>query len=193
MRDIQVAVIGCTNNQVSSLAAIGNFQGSGQLVDANSFAMCSGQFVQFDVEFTDPDIANILTVVSNVEQILPGAILTQTATTINADGDAEITATFTWTPTLADAGFHVFTISASDDACPVVSSQTYSFDVRVYKGEGAGLDIYQCSYPDNTKLLVGFSENILCNSLSIADLEVLDPNGNIININSSFLISCING
>jgi gliding motility-associated-like protein len=181
MRDIQVKVIDCTNNQVSSLATIDNFQGAGTLIDANSFQMCSGQYVSFDVKFTDPDINDIITVSTNIAQTLPGATMTQTTTQV-INGIATVIATFEWTPTLADAGFHVFTITAKDDACPVISSQTYSFDVTVYKGEGAGLDLYQCSYPDNSKLLVGFSEPVLCNSVAISDFELLDPNGNVVNI-----------
>lgn len=117
-RDIQVTVIPCTND----LPTMTGINGT------NSFSatICANSQFCFDAFSNDPNVGQNLTVVWN--QAIPGAVF-------NAPSAAHPTGTFCWTPTLADVSTapHCFTVQVTDDACPLLGSQTYSYCLTVTK------------------------------------------------------------
>ncbi len=134
-RDIQLVVLNC-NNQVPSIGAPFNVTG-GYANGPTLFEVCPGQALGFQVTGTDPDPGQTLTVSTNLSAVIPGATITTTGTN-------PVTSTFNWQPTGSDTGFHSFTFTIEDDACPILGQQIYSFQIYVLAGTSAGPDMTIC-------------------------------------------------
>lgn len=116
VRDIQVRVIACSNSNPS----VSGINGSNNY----STSICAGNTLTFNVQASDPDAGQLLTLTWN--NAIPGATFTSTTGT-NPVG------TFTWTPNANQISTnpYCFTVSVSDDNCPLNGSQTYSFCITV--------------------------------------------------------------
>lgn len=129
MRDVQFQVLAssnCSGGQPSS-PAVGSPTGAG-IIDSVSVQMCPGNVVTFDVTSTDPN-GNLLTMTSNVSSAIPGATFT-----VNPNGtDTFTVGTFTWAPGQGDAGLNFFTVTVTNDACPISSTSTSTIRVFVYE------------------------------------------------------------
>lgn len=116
IRDIQIRVVSCTN----TLPWISGINGS------NNFTatVCAGGTFNFDIFSFDNDAANNLTLTWN-NGITGGNFSTS--------GGSRPTGTFTWTPTQNQISGtpYCFTVTVSDDDCPLNGSQTYSFCLTV--------------------------------------------------------------
>ncbi|TVR78529.1 MAG: hypothetical protein EA412_08830 [Chitinophagaceae bacterium] len=113
MRDIQVIVINCsnTNPEASGINGGGSFTTN----------VCAGSPLCFDILTSDPDGDNVtLTWNSGI----PGGTFTTT-------GGQFPTGTFCWTPLPSDTGSHSFLVTATDDACPLTASNTYTYEIQV--------------------------------------------------------------
>lgn len=136
-RDIQLVVLQCTNSQPDLTPRdVVNLTGGVQ-IDSNSVEICPGVPLSFDIVASDPNPGDLVTLGSNVAQAIPGA-------TFNTSGTNPVTGTFSWTPTVADAGFHNFTVSIQDDGCPILGSQIFNFDITVVPSTDAGPDRTYC-------------------------------------------------
>ena len=137
LRDLQIVVQTCTNNlpAMSSPGIIN--QVGGVRVDDNSVEVCVGETTTFEIEFSDPDLLDVLTVTSNMTTTLPGATITTTGTN-------PITAQISWTPPAGSQGFHDFTLTVQDNGCPFLGTQVYYFDVVVPDRTEAGPDQNYC-------------------------------------------------
>ncbi len=125
-RDIQVTVISCTN----ILPALTGINGT------NSFSatVCADAQFCFDVFSNDPDVGQNVTI--TWDNAIP-------AGTLNSNGATRPTGSFCWTPTQADASPnpHCFTATVTDDACPFLGSQIFSYCITVVDVDvDAGLD-----------------------------------------------------
>lgn len=122
MRDIQVVVLNC-NNAPPVSSPITNVTGATP-VGNNAFEIdvCSGTQFCFQINSTDPDPNQNLTVTWN--NGIPGA-------TFTVSGQPPV-ATFCWTPTAADVGLNNFVVEAIDNACPVPGRSTRSYSVNVF-------------------------------------------------------------
>ncbi|MFB0924460.1 MAG: hypothetical protein QMB65_04135, partial [Vicingaceae bacterium] len=100
--------------------------------------MCPNDNVCFEINFSDPDGDNI-TLNTNILAAIPTA-------TFNVVGNntPNPIGTFCWTPTPLDSGLNVFAIIATDDACPIIGTQSFVFDVTVFDEPYAGLDDTIC-------------------------------------------------
>jgi hypothetical protein len=116
VRDIQVTVLNCSNN----LPTLTGINGT------NDFTMdvCANTPTCFNVFSNDADASQ------NVSVFWNSAIDSATFTTA---GTPHPTGTFCWTPTTADISNtpYCFTVRVSDDACPFVGAQTYSYCITV--------------------------------------------------------------
>lgn len=138
LRDIQVLVIVCSNSAPDpSDGAITNLTGSATQTGPNAIELCEGNDFCFDFAIADPDAGDTLTVTSNVTSTLPGAAFT-------VSGINPATGTVCWTAPPGSAGFHVFTITAQDNACPVMGAQTYAYTVNTIERTNAGPDLTLC-------------------------------------------------
>lgn len=121
MRDIQLVVISCTNTSpvISPPANI-----TGGSLAGNTFAVCAGNTLTFNITATDIDAGDLLAAGSTITSTIPGA-------TFTASGSNPVTGTISWPTSLANVGNHTFTLTVSDNACPIPSNQVIGFDIIV--------------------------------------------------------------
>lgn len=116
VRDIQITVLNCTND----LPTLTGINGT------NNFDMtvCANENVCFDVFSNDINAGQQVGLFWN--NAIPNA-------TFTSAGSPHPTGTFCWTPTQADISntAHCFTVRVSDDACPFIGSNTYSYCITV--------------------------------------------------------------
>lgn len=143
MRDIQVVVIAdflCTN-QSPSISPITSINGGGFIdADSSTVQMCPNTQLTFDINVTDSN-GDVITVTSNAATAIPGSSFT-----VIGSGSSVI-GRFTWTPTVADTGFHPFQITYRDNGCPVSTPQTVTYVVYVFDKVVASVDQVYCGNP----------------------------------------------
>lgn len=130
VQDIQFVVEDCINTPPVAPIAIGNFDNGGtnaafdSLISPNTISMCSGDFFECTVTFTDINlIEDTLIITSNITDILPGATMT-------VSGINPATATLSWNYTSGYTN-NVITVYVNDGACPVMGSNSYSILLNV--------------------------------------------------------------
>ncbi len=113
-RDLQFAIIACSNNNPT----LGGINGTNTF----TYEVCAGTNFCFNVNSFDADAGQ--TVTMNWNNAIPGA-------TFTTSGSPHPTGTFCWTPTPADIGQHIFTVSATDNACALVGSAIRGYLINV--------------------------------------------------------------
>lgn len=115
-RDIQVTVIDC-NNQLPALSGI---NGTGSFTTS----VCAGTQLCFNITSSDANAAQNTTV--SWDYAIPGATFTV------IPGNRE-SASFCWTPTVSDISNnpYCFTATVTDDNCPFLGSQVFSYCITV--------------------------------------------------------------
>lgn len=114
LRDLQFAIIACSNNNPT----VSGINGTNSFV----YNVCAGTNFCFDVNSADADAAQNVTMTWN------GAIPTATFTTTNVPRPV---GTFCWTPTIADIGQQIFTVSVEDDACVLNGFSTVGYLINI--------------------------------------------------------------
>ncbi|RMG67177.1 MAG: PKD domain-containing protein [Bacteroidetes bacterium] len=125
MRDLQMVVLNCFN-QVPQLGPPTNVTG-GQL-NGNTFSLCAGNTLSFDIQGHDPDVIDQLSLTSTLAAAVPGA-------TFNVSGVNPVDGSFSWPTTLADTGTYFFTLTLRDNGCPVEGQQVVGYNIVVRTGE----------------------------------------------------------
>lgn len=113
-RDLQFAIINCNNNNPSA----SGINGTGSF----TYDVCAGTNFCFDINSADADAAQTVTMVWN--NAIPGATFT------TSPGPRPV-GTFCWTPTLADIGQQIFTVSVEDDACVLNGTATVGYLINI--------------------------------------------------------------
>src|SRR5690606_15936948 len=113
-RDLQFAIIPCANNN-PTLSGING-------TNTFTYEVCAGTNFCFSVNSSDVDAGQ--TVTMTWTNAIPGA-------TFTTSGSPHPTGTFCWTPTVADIGQHIFTVSATDNACALVGSAVRGYLINV--------------------------------------------------------------
>lgn len=144
VRDMQVIILGTCANVVPDVIPPQSGGVSGGTINGNVFQVCAGQTLGFTIQATDPDPQDTLTVTTNIPTAIPGATVTTT-------GVNPVIITFTWPTSSNDVGVHSFTITISDDACPVPGDQVLGFDILVPGVEILANDTLIC--PGSTQLI----------------------------------------
>ena len=111
-RDLQFAIINCNNNNPSASGINGTA--------AYTFDVCAGTNFCFNVNSTDADAAQNVTMTWNAA--IPGATFTTTA------GSRPV-GTFCWTPTAI--GQQIFTVTVEDNACVLNGRATVGYLINV--------------------------------------------------------------
>ncbi len=132
VRDILFVVIDCSNtNPDADSGTIQNLSGSASLDGDYALLACGSASFCFDAIITDADDLQSLTLTSNVDQVLDGA-------TFDVTGTNPAIAAVCWDGQGASPGTYVFTINATDDACPQPASQILSYSITISEGPNAG-------------------------------------------------------
>jgi len=113
-RDLQFAIINCNNNNPTA----SGINGTNNFV----YNVCAGTNFCFDVNSEDADAAQIVTMTWN--EAIPGATFTTT-------GGPRPVGTFCWTPTVADIGQQIFTVSVEDNACVLNGFGTVGYLINI--------------------------------------------------------------
>jgi len=125
MRDLQMVVINCFN-QAPTITPPFNILG-GQY-NGNTFSVCAGNTLEFDLVATDPDQFNVLSFTSSLAIAIPGA-------TITLAGTNPLRIHFSWPTTVADIGNYFFTSTVEDDGCPLTARLVIGANIIVQMGE----------------------------------------------------------
>ena len=131
MRDVQIVVRPCGANTAPSASGING-------TNNYSTTVCAGSPVTFTINTSDPNAGQGTVITWN------GGIAGATFTT---SGSPFQTATFSWTPTLADIGNNNFAVQVTDNACPLSGSNQYGFTLVVtppLTPANAGTDLVSC-------------------------------------------------
>ncbi|MBK7482753.1 MAG: gliding motility-associated C-terminal domain-containing protein [Flavobacteriales bacterium] len=113
-RDLQFAIINCNNNNPSA----SGINGTGSYV----FNVCAGTNFCFNINSTDADAPQNVTMTWN--DAIPGA-------TFTTSGGSRPVGTFCWTPTLANLGQQIFTVTVEDDACVLNGTATVGYLINI--------------------------------------------------------------
>jgi hypothetical protein len=122
IRELQITVSNtCTNNNPAT-SPVNNIGGSS--LNGNTFSTCPGNVMNFQITATDPDVGQILTATHNIATNLPGA-------TVLTVGTNPLTLNVTWPVPLAPLPFYTFTVTFSDNACPIQGQQILGFLIDI--------------------------------------------------------------
>ncbi|MBP6312293.1 MAG: T9SS type A sorting domain-containing protein [Flavobacteriales bacterium] len=132
MRDLQFVVFACSSNPPSPTSGtISGTTGACQQTGPRAVDACTSGDFCFTTIIDDPDASDIIQLVSNIEQVLPGATFTVT-------GVNPVSATICGNAQGLSSGLYPFTITAADNTCPIPGVQIFTYQFSV--GSGAGLD-----------------------------------------------------
>jgi gliding motility-associated-like protein len=144
LRDMQLTVVTC-NNQLPTLGGITDTASQYYPTDTiYDYQLCLSDTVLFNIFSFDPDVSNHLTMTWN--QGIPDGTFTVTGNGTNAP-----VGHFFWVPaggTVSNVPY-CFTVNISDDNCPYVGTQTFSYCLTV---QGINIDL---NLPPDTLLCMG--------------------------------------
>lgn len=166
MRDFLFVVSPCANT-VPSIES-GTFTGvtgPATILGERELGICGSEEFCATITVADANIDQGLTLTSNATTVMDGATLTITGTN-------PITAELCWANAMP--GTYHFAITATDDACPVVGSQIYNYEVAVTTAPDAGTG-------GSTSVCANASSFALVDSLGGSPALTgswLDPEGN---------------
>lgn len=140
IRDIQIVVIDCPNNQIPPvLSPYRNVGGGGYIIDSNVVGICPGNTLTFNLIGTDGNTGDSVFITSNFDSTFAGGTMTITNQT------NPTTASFSWTPTASDVGTHYFVATVKDNHCPVTATQNFAYQINVLDEVSAGPDQKYCT------------------------------------------------
>jgi large repetitive protein len=133
MRDFPFRVTACSNTLPSAGSGMITGTSGGAMADGErSMELCRENASCALIEFSDPDASQALTISTNVASVLPGV-------TITYSGTNPVVATLCWTELNAAVGNYTFTMTATDNACPIMGTRSYLFTAEVVELPYAGM------------------------------------------------------
>lgn len=140
MRDIQFVVQSCSN-QVPNPASgtITGLAGTATQTGNYTLEMCNGSDFNFSATYTDVNVKDSLSYVTNIGAVLQGATVTKTSV-----GKNPLTLNFNWNPNSVTPGTYSFSVTVNDNGCPVAGIQTYVYTVKIFKSTFTGPDQVIC-------------------------------------------------
>lgn len=126
--DVQFTIINCANSlPLPPQSGITNVTGGGVLTPPNKITLCEGSATCFDIVFTDPNQNQVLTLTSQVTNILIGS-------TFTVNGTNPATATICWQAPPGSQGSYTFSVQAKDGACPIEGITSFGVELIVIPG-----------------------------------------------------------
>lgn len=131
-RDVQFVVRPCPGNTSPVASGI---NGGGTYATS----VCANQPISFTINGSDANAGQLVAMTWNSG--IPGGTFTVGGTPTNPVG------TFSWTPTTANIGNNVFTVTVTDNACPLVGTSNTGISITVtppFTPINAGPDLSAC-------------------------------------------------
>ncbi|MBL1180047.1 MAG: PKD domain-containing protein [Bacteroidetes bacterium] len=126
--DVQFTIINCANSlPLPPQNGITNVTGGGVLTPPNKITLCEGSATCFDIVFSDPNQNQVLTLTSQVTNILVGS-------TFTVNGTNPATATICWQAPPGSQGTYTFSVQAKDGACPIEGITSFGVELIVIPG-----------------------------------------------------------
>jgi hypothetical protein len=135
--DTQIIVFACANNVSSLSGGITNLTGAATLFDSTTIDACGGSSFCFDYQVSDLDPNDTLTLVNNLQNYWPGAVITLAGTN-------PLDINVCWTAP-ASGGNHYLPMQVRDNACPIAGNNTHMILLRALEGTSAGPDAISCA------------------------------------------------
>lgn len=179
IQDFTFEIANCSNQIIScDNSNISNVVGSVTQTNSTTLEMCEGVPFSFDLTFTDPDINDSIYVISNINTVLQGSVVTYSYP--NAPNTSVMTMNVSWTPPQGSANENnAFTVTVRDNACPVSGQQTLVYNINVIGSTYVGQDVTICQ---------GDEVDITATNGSVFNWYLI--NGEPINVGTNF--SCSN-
>ncbi|MCA1752553.1 MAG: hypothetical protein LC670_12360, partial [Flavobacteriales bacterium] len=117
--------------------SLSHLSGGGYPVSDNAIGACEGDDFCFEIAFASDDPALIVSITSNIDNLIPGANMTVT-------GENPATAEFCGTIPGGYTGGS-FLITATDDNCPVVGQSFLAVDIGLRNPVAVGSDTLVCA------------------------------------------------
>jgi len=136
-KDVQFSILNCTN-QSATFNGLSNISASATQLSDYAFQACPNNLIAFDIEISDPDVLQSLSIETNADSFLPNA-------TISLSGSNPVIAHFEWTPEVDNVGYNYIHFTAKDDNCPISNSETQIVTINVLLGAYAGEDRAYCT------------------------------------------------
>lgn len=159
MRDMRFLVFDCNNAQIFPLD-----------LAPNNVEVCLGETLFFDLSFSDPDLANALSVQSNMLQVLGN----NATLTPNAASQNPLALTLSWTPPPSAVGSYQLIFVATDNACPIPSQTVVQTTIQISQSPmPAAQSLVYCGQPIEMNIEGGSNFTWSPNT----GLTLLNPNG----------------
>lgn len=130
MRDMLFVATACSNTPpTASSGTFTSATGSGSIAGERALEVCGAQAYCASITISDPNIDQVLSVNSSIQNALPGATLT-----VHGTNPLEVEVCSEGTP----LGAYSFWITAVDNGCPVVATRTFHYTVVVNESPDAG-------------------------------------------------------
>ncbi len=156
IRDLQFTVLNCNIGNIPVVSGADGTAGTGGVTGLYDEAACIFDQLCFDLQSYDADNENITLSWNNG---IPNATFT-----VFNNGTPSASAQLCWTPTFDDIGTHYFTVTAEDNSCPFVGTNTFSYSITVN-----GLSFNNFTYTQNSVSCNGGSDGS-------ATITINDPN-----------------
>ena len=112
MRDLMFVAVAC-NGTPPITPGLSNATGGAMITGPNSIEVCDGENFCVDLEFTDEELNNVVSLFSNATTQLPGA-------TFQVNGTNPVIATICWVADTAVLPLNVY-VQADDGDCPIMN------------------------------------------------------------------------
>lgn len=142
MRDIQLAVVNCPSNTTPVFNPYQNISG-GIPLGPNTFGVCPGNTVSFDIPTNDPDANQIQEL--NWDGGIAGAVFSEAGnpTVLDTIFGVNPTGHFEFTPT--SAGVYSFEMRLKDDMCPLYGIASRRITIVASPLQYARADLISCT------------------------------------------------
>lgn len=123
IRDMEVRVIPSGLNDRPLVDSIFYITGIHE-IGVNSFRNCTSNPISFSISASDPNLADTLAFLTDIDSILPGA-------SIDISGQNPVMMEVNWTPSPSDTGTFEFFVEVSDQFCPIVSESAEYYSIEI--------------------------------------------------------------
>lgn len=138
IRDFEIVVRTCFNKQPTvASGTINNLVTTGSQMSSYNLQLNEGGSFTFDIQVSDPDVTDTVTLVSNIDQVFPGA------TFVTTPGNPA-TATISYTDSIRNPKFASFSVTATDGATPVLGLTNFTYGLKIHPKIDAGSDTTIC-------------------------------------------------